>query len=64
MARWKTHHQVWAVINTNYGITLYASRKEAKTASNPNDMVTQMHVMQEVDREWNPMFPEEHLREH
>lgn len=60
MPNWKTHHQIWAVITPMYGIQLYASHKEAKRASNPQDIVTAMHVMQETDRKYRPLFPEEH----
>ena len=55
--QWKTHHQVWAVITPKYGISLYASREEAKRASDPGDIVTAFHVMQEVDQKWQPLFP-------
>lgn len=54
--QWKAHHSVWAVITPKYSIELYLTKKEAKRASNPWDIVTEMVVHQEMTDDWKPMF--------
>lgn len=57
--QWKSHHSVYATFSLREGISVYLSEREARRAKKPGDVVAELHVMQEMDRSWQPLFPED-----
>lgn len=57
--RWKSHHRVYVTFSFEHGMSAYVTRREAQRAKRHGDTVSELHVMQEMNANWQPMFEDD-----
>lgn len=57
--QWDARTTVWGVISPEYGLKLYASKREAQRAAYRDSIVSEFTVWQELTKDWTPMFKED-----